>query len=245
MRAVKLILYPTTDELPDIRPAPATRDWMDALPEAFGYRCLPLNIANMHGWEICCQRGFQAWWDGGAGKDAIRIEADEGQGELPSSHFGSGVLTFHVPALFRTPPGINLLVTGPTNRPKHGIAALTGIVETDWSPFTFTMNWRFTAPRVAVDWQAGEPFCFFFPLPRDLIETAEPEIRALDSDPELAAHYRAWNEARLQFNRDLEQPGSPATQQRWQKDYYRGAMPDGAPGPADHRIKLRVKPWKR
>jgi hypothetical protein len=25
---------------------------MDASPEAFAYRCLPLNIANAHGWGI-------------------------------------------------------------------------------------------------------------------------------------------------------------------------------------------------
>jgi hypothetical protein len=64
---VKLIAYPTSGTAPDIRPSPATRDWMDALPEGFGYRCLPLNIANMHGWEIACPRGFRARWDGGVG----------------------------------------------------------------------------------------------------------------------------------------------------------------------------------
>src|SRR5271165_1161304 len=37
---------------PLIRPAEPTRAWMDATPEAFAYRCLPLNIANAHGWEI-------------------------------------------------------------------------------------------------------------------------------------------------------------------------------------------------
>ena len=37
---------------PDIRPAEPRRDWMDETPEAFAYRCLPLNIANAHGWEI-------------------------------------------------------------------------------------------------------------------------------------------------------------------------------------------------
>jgi hypothetical protein len=30
------------------RPAEATREWMSAMPEAFTYRCLPLNIANAH-----------------------------------------------------------------------------------------------------------------------------------------------------------------------------------------------------
>ena len=42
---------------PLIRPAPARRDWMDATPESFAYRCLPLDIANAHGWELLNQIG--------------------------------------------------------------------------------------------------------------------------------------------------------------------------------------------
>ena len=37
---------------PRIRPAEPTRDWMTNTPKSFAYRCLPLNIANAHGWEI-------------------------------------------------------------------------------------------------------------------------------------------------------------------------------------------------
>src|SRR5689334_8953002 len=47
---------------PRIRPAEATRPWMDATPEAFAYRCLPLNIANAHGWEILSPCSFEAIW---------------------------------------------------------------------------------------------------------------------------------------------------------------------------------------
>ena len=46
-------------------------------------------------------------------KEAIRIKVAGPQHLAPISHFGSGVLTFHVNALFRTEPGINLWVTGP------------------------------------------------------------------------------------------------------------------------------------
>lgn len=241
---MKLIAYRTSGVTPDIRPARANRDWMDRLPDAFGYRCLPLNIANMHGWEIYTSRAFVARWDGGGDREAIQIEDRGGEGDLPTSHFGFGVLTFHVPVLFRSPPGINLMVTGPPNEPKHGICALSGIVETDWASASFTMNWKFTAPHVDVAWEAGEPYAFIFPLPRDLVETTEPEFRSLDDEPELAQRFRTWHEARLQFNRDLKTPGSDAVRVRWQKHYYRGRHFDDTDGPPDHRIKLRVKPWK-
>lgn len=87
---------------------------------------------------------FSAVWDGGERENAVRIRPDPGTHAPAVSHFGSGTLTFHIPCLFKTDSGTNLFVTGPLNRPKDGIAALTGIIETDWSPYTFTMNWRFT-----------------------------------------------------------------------------------------------------
>lgn len=35
-----------------LTPAPIDRDWMDATPDRFAYRCLPLVIANQAGWVI-------------------------------------------------------------------------------------------------------------------------------------------------------------------------------------------------
>ena len=45
-----LICYIHPSWRPLIRPAEATREWMTDSPESFAYRCLPLNIANAHGW---------------------------------------------------------------------------------------------------------------------------------------------------------------------------------------------------
>jgi len=47
-----VICYRHPGWVPLIRPAEASRPWMDASPDAFAYRCLKLNIANAHGSEI-------------------------------------------------------------------------------------------------------------------------------------------------------------------------------------------------
>src|SRR5262245_16098556 len=113
-----------------IRPAPLEREWMDKTRDRYAYRCLPLNIANAHGWEILCPAGFSARWEGHWDKSAIKIRSAQLGTTAPAvSHFGHGVLTFHVPCVFRTDPGFDLYVTGPINRPKDAIAALTGIIE--------------------------------------------------------------------------------------------------------------------
>lgn len=182
---MKLEVYVFEQQRVDLRPAPVDRAWMDASPERFAYRCLPLNIANAHGWEILSPSGFSATWNGGAGLDAITVTPDAGMRAPALSHFGTGVLTFTLPCLFRTEPGFDLMVQGPINAPKDAIAALTGVIETDWAPYTFTMNWIFTRPNTAVRFEAGEPFCHVFPIQRGTLEDITPELHALSEAPEL------------------------------------------------------------
>jgi hypothetical protein len=46
-------------------PAPPTRDWMDAFPDRHAYRCLPLAIANAHGWQLLLPVAVTVAWNGG------------------------------------------------------------------------------------------------------------------------------------------------------------------------------------
>ena len=216
---------------------------MDDTPDRFAYRCLPLNIANAHGWEILCPTGFSALWDGRKTNDAVRIKCKAGTAPAVS-HFGGGILTFHVPCIFRTDPGVDMFVTGPINRPKDAIAPLTGVVETDWSPYTFTMNWQFTRASQRIHFEEGEPFCHVFPVARQEIESLEPRIARLSDSPQLEAEHKAWSASRLEFNSSLSKPGSEAARKKWQKTYFRGKYPSGQAAPQDHRSKLRMAPFK-
>lgn len=234
---MRLIAY-TRGHRPTIRPAVLERDWMDASPSRYAYRCLPLNIANCHGWEILCPTRTRAVWSGGQAPADLVVESEPREGRA-ISHFGCGVLTFPIGCLLRTEPGINLWVTGPPNRPKHGIAPLTGVVEADWSPFSFTMNWRFTAPGEVV-FEEGEPYCFFFPLSRSLLEQTEPEFRCLSEDPSLEAELAAWELSRWMF-----MAGARASGESWQRHYFRGVTPLGTSAPEDHSTRLKLRPFAK
>jgi hypothetical protein len=239
----RLICYPTSGTPPKIVPAPLERDWMDATPQTYAYRCLPLNIANAHGWLILNTTPFVAVWNGQADMDAIRIFPQDGSGEAPlaMSHFGSGMLTFSVHGLFRTEPGYDLWVGGPINMFKDGLQPLTGMVETDWSPFTFTMNYKFTRAGAPISFGRNEPYCMVFPVPRGLVEQVEPEFRSFQDDPEVLEAYTQWADSRRQFNADLKVEGSSAQQQKWQKDYFRGGGAEFGKAPPDHRTKVKLK----
>jgi hypothetical protein len=237
-----LVCYSVSGELPKIVPAPVERQWMDSAANGFSYRCLPLNIANAHGWMILNHAPFIAEWNGGAGLDGVVVRPTEaGAPVIGSSHFGYGVLTFAVKGLFRTEPGYDLMVTGPFNQPKDAIQPLTGIVETDWAPFTFTMNWKFTRKDTPIAFERGEPFCMIFPVRRGLVEEVEPLIRPIESDPEVHTAYKAWAKSRDAFNEELRVRRSEARDRKWQKDYFSGSGSRFGQSPPDHRTRLRVK----
>jgi len=71
------------------------------------------------------------------------------------------------------------MVTGPLNNPKAGIVALSGVVETDWLPYTFTMtgNSRGQGPSPS---KKDDPFCLVYPVMQRALEETTPEI--LNSD---------------------------------------------------------------
>jgi len=245
---MRLICYPTREgEAPTIVIAPVERGWMDRSfrdTAGFAYRCLPLNMANAHGWMILNTTPFTAVWDGNVGLDALVLTPrSAGETLLAGSHFGTGILTFYIHALFRTEPGYDLMVTGPINEPKDAIQPLTGLVETDWSPFTFTMNWKLTRKNTPVAFERDEPFCMIFPVRRDLLESVEPEIRAMASDPQVLADYTAYAESRLAFKREVAVPGSEAQRQGWQRHYFQGRTHSGAVAP-DHRTKMTLREFK-
>lgn len=238
-----LKLYVIDGHSVDIVPSSREREWMDQTDRRYAYRCLPLDIANAHGWEIRCNHGFVAEWNGGTAITDLVVAMPAGVSPMVSSHFGEGVLTFAIPCLFRTDPGIDLMITGPINAPKDGIYALTGVVETDWSPYTFTMNWKFTRPG-RIEFSKGEPFCQLFPIQRDLLETVEPRKLELSDNPELELEHRKWTQERSAFLHDLIEPSSEAAKSGWQRSYFRGPLlTEERPMAHSHRVKVRLKPF--
>lgn len=102
-------------------------------------------MANRAGWFLFDSHTFRATWAETDAKAAIALDVLSGRAPTPAtSHFGFGVLTWHGPYLFRTPPGDDLLARGSAIWPREGAFAREGLVETDWSPMTFTRNWKTT-----------------------------------------------------------------------------------------------------
>ena len=219
---------------------------MGDTPESYAYRCLPLSIANAHGWEFLSPCSFAVRWHGGLGAGSLELDLSQAEGAnfVPQSLFGSGIMTIHVEGLIQTEPGWNLWVSGPPNSPKDGISPLTGIIETDWSPYTFTMNWKLTRPGQWIRFEENEPICFFFPVRRGACEQVEPRIKPISESKGLDRQFQQWAHSRLDFHRQMARQLPENPSDRWQKLYYRGLLPDGGQGVDDHEVKIRVRPFQ-
>lgn len=240
---MKLECYKIYDVAPEIVPGRSNRDWMDAFPDRQPYRCLPLSMANSTGWEILCPIDLKITWNGGPGKSDIRFETKSDPRAIASfadSHFQRGIVTFHTGHLFKTEPGWGLWTMGAPNYFKDGIAPLSGLVETDWLPFPFTMNWQMTRPGSVV-FKQGEPFCFIMPMQHKLLEDIEPERKLLASNPELENDFNNWATSRQTFNDKLIAGDPESRKAGWQRHYMRGETTTGDAAQV-HQTKRRLKP---
>jgi hypothetical protein len=231
-----------------IVPAPRPRAWIDAFPRRFTAQCLPLMMANQSGWWMLNPTAFRVTWDGREAPNALAIEGVDG-GEKPRtvvSRFGYGIVSFEVPYIFRSPPGMNMLVRGPSNLFKDGIAPIEGLVETDWAVATFAMHWKLTRVGHPVLFEAGEPFCMLVPQGRGELEALQPVLQKLEDDPELHRQYEAWRISRKQ-NSDMRHVAALVGGQMGVYDipcelhYTRGTSPGGASAPDDHQTRRSLR----
>ena len=224
-----------------IHPAGPHREWMNAPETRFAYHCLPLVMANQSGWVITSGRTVFATWSGGADVDDLTIVSPDGKDPPASSQFGSGILTWEIPFLFRTSAGYNLLARGPANWWKKGAVPLEGLVETDWAVATFTMNWKLTTPRLKVRFEPEDPICMLVPQRRGELEAFEAGVVGLHQRSELQAQYHAWEKAREDALTRLEDPDRPVgLRTEWELDYRRGRSPGGAVA-REHQISLHLR----
>jgi Family of unknown function (DUF6065) len=180
-----------------LRPSPSRRNWMDDHESA--YHCLPLVIANQWGWQILCPTDVRVTWDGRPGADALRVEVAPQYTPAIKSQFGAGIVTFSPPWLFRTPPGWDLYLKGPSNRWKPNCHPLEGVIETWWLNYTFTLNWKLVEPGTVV-FAKGESLGQLVPVPHATFE----ESTALEApigllEPRAARELLEWLDRRRQL----------------------------------------------
>lgn len=180
-----------------LRPSPARRHWMDE--QEYAYHCLPLVMANQWGWQILCPTDVRVTWNGGRALEDLRVEVAPQYEQAIKSQFGAGIVTFSPPWLFRTPPGWDLYLKGPSNRWKPNCHPLEGVIETWWLNYTFTINWKLAEPGTVI-FARGESLGQLVPVPHATFEEAgaiEAPIGLLE--PDAARELLEWLERRVRL----------------------------------------------
>ena len=101
---MKLICHPLSGDAPPIRPASQKRQWMDDTPEAFAYRCLPLVVANQHGWEVVAPHGLTA-----RQREVLEklVKGCSNKAIARALDLSEGTIKFHLSAVFRILGAVN------------------------------------------------------------------------------------------------------------------------------------------
>jgi hypothetical protein len=243
---MKLMCYMIKDYAPKLVAASPHRFWMDQFPARHAYRCLPLNIANSHGWELLCPIPLEVEWNGGPLQSDLTVRALKSPpNNLTVEHFARsafarGIVTFHLEYIFRTEPGWDMVATGPTNHFKDNVQPLTGIIETDWLPYPFAMSWQMLRPGKVV-FDEDEPICLIYPIKKQALVDCQPEIHDLEEDPELTKQFVLYRQSREEFLKRYLAGEQDAVKQGWLRHYFTGLLPDGTVAPKDHINRLRLK----
>ena len=213
----------------DISPTNVKRDWMSE-NNNLAYSCIPLTVANQYGWTCHAVETFTATWDGGNGVDAIKIEG-ETKYKSATSHFGNGILTLLMDFVIETSSNTSIYVRGITNSNKNNIYPLDGIIETDWLPFTFTMNYKFHTPG-SVTFEKGEPIFMFFPIERSYIESFQITESSISKDSEFMEKYKKYQTSRKDFMQENKKGK--------QGFYVSGKIVDEKQEIPNHKVKLKL-----
>lgn len=213
-----------------LKPGIKERKWMDDSPEKYAYRCLPLTIGNTTGWDIYPVCDFLVSWSETNQKhqSSLQIHPEEDI-KFAASSFGDGIFTLHPGYLFRTDENWDLLIMGVPNEIVDWAYPLTGIVETFWNDFTFTINWKMTKFG-NFHWPKERPVARIIPIPHNY--EIESEIKQIKDEPELFKSFTKNAKSRNALIRDLSIAHSEKKDEgrvklnqpktHWEKAYYRG-----------------------
>lgn len=228
----KIEIYVLNDSgksIMNIKPSNVKRQWMDET-KGFAYRCIPLNIANEYGWVCHLPASFTATWDGGYGPESVKIiNHGDGPENYCRSHFGYGIITISQDFIIKTPENISIYVRGLTNTGYENIYPLDGLIETDWLPFSFTMNYKFLKPG-SVTFKKGDPIFMFFPVDRNFIESFNVYEKPMSSNKELYENYNKYGNSRQDhLDNKIAKP---------QRFYANGSIVDAKASIKNHKIRL-------
>ncbi|NDB03243.1 MAG: hypothetical protein EBY38_06215 [Flavobacteriaceae bacterium] len=171
----KIWLSASSDTPPKIAQSRVKRDWMDETYKKHAYQCMPLTVANVHGWEVQLEEEIVVEWDGHTSVPRVLSGAVTKSGRTQVHQSIIGTVTFSIGWAFKTEAPYSMWISGSPNYFVDGAVPLTATIPTWWWPDEFQMNWKITKVGEPVVFPAGMPICFFNIYDDNLLKSVEFE----------------------------------------------------------------------
>jgi hypothetical protein len=206
------------------------RDWFS--PHA--YYCLPLTVANQHGFLVKSVRDFDIIWNGSDDDVTITfINEENADKQTIKTGFRSGIVTIQNRFALKTSKGISLMTMQPPNLFIPGAIAMAGVIECDNIRRDFTFNLKVTVPNLLIKVRKGDPLASFMPIQRHFIDDFEI-ASAYDYFPDEIVNNDIYESSALSIERttvDLTKNHQSG------RRYFSGTHTDGSRY-VDHQKKL-------
>jgi hypothetical protein len=169
--------HPAYEEAMHEAVVPLRDEWRRAWFSEWAYNCLPLTMANRHGFALRSLYGFRVRWNGGPGRGDVRVEMTDANAErihrkaqLTKAQFGMGTFTVQYLWTLRTPRNVNLLVGPVPNHMIDGIVPMAAVVESDNLRRDFGFTIRVTRKNRWISVPRGSWLAWVMPYPRHFID---------------------------------------------------------------------------
>lgn len=204
MNKIKLIR--THQNSPLIQQGSLKRNWMDESYNKHAYRCLPVTMANVSGWEFILQEEVRVIWSGGNSVPRI-VNGDESSNCLSykdrviADCNKIGMIDFRLGWIFNTEPGYETWLSGPPNLFIDGAVPMNAVIPSYWWPDEVQFNWKITAIDEEVVFPKGMPFAFFSVFKNEL-ENFDIETEDMWTNHSLMQSRQAYNDAKMRKHKD-------------------------------------------
>jgi hypothetical protein len=194
-----------------------------------------MTYASRHGWAVRAPSDIQVVWNGGVTADSTEIicgRYTEFGTIFTDNGTGNGIVTFHINAVPRTLPEYSLWLMGGPNLVVPGASPLSGVVESDWTFASPTMNWKLTDPGRLVTFKKGDPVFFFVPIHKTYLEEFDIQHADISENPGMQERMLEH----IRWRRETESAGEAV----FGKKYMRGQNPDGSTPDWEHKHMTRL-----
>ena len=200
------------------------RKWMDDTAQAHAYHCYPVSTANSVGWYLSFPVDISFIWDGGYGKDSVKIL--EGEDYVYTGRENATV-SFNTGLIFQTDEDYSVFMYNPQNYFKKEWESISAVISTSFFRNELPVAIRVKKSNEKITIKAGEPVIALIPISLNNLQNMELEFFNGAVSKERSSKTKSYG----QKSQELNKSG------KW-ADFYRNSTDEKGNKIGNHEVKV-------